>query len=386
MKIPSIRILRREDFRLLHELDLYTSLLWTRSWQGVGEFEFRVPLALGSDVLHEGSIIMLDNDGHRAGIVRSVQIDSGENGIVTTVQGQSLDGLAAQRYTVPSGDPLNGGYDNVPAITSAGESPSPIPAETILKTYVKRHMSYFTDIQRGFLNLHTWDDYGRGMKTVWMSRYEPLDSVLQKIAEYTDIGWEFYIHDILETYIFFDVIPGVDRTAGQTQNSRVIFSMDYENINTLTYSHDVNSYKNLAYAGGVGDGADRAVLAVTNEEAIPTGYDRFETFVDCGQLEMTETETALSLREEGKHKLLDYPKNESLTAAIAPSSSFLYRKDWDLGDLVTIVDKASGVTADRRISQVTERYEADSYGIDVTFGTPPKHIDRAVRSLKNTVR
>lgn len=385
MKTPSIRILNRDTLQLAGEIDLYTSLLFTRSWQGVGEFEFQSPGALDPGLIHEGTIIMLDNDGHRSGIVRSVQIDSSANGITTIVKGQTLSGLATQRCTIPAGDSLNGGYDNVPQITQLGESPAPVSAETILKTYVDRHLSMVAGGKRGILKLISWPDESRGMKTVWMSRYESLDSVLQLVSEYTDIGWEIYVHPTL-LLAFFDVIPGVDRTAGQMENSRVIFSLSYENINSMTYAHDVLNYKNVAYAGGIGDGADRLILQVTNEDQEPECYDRFETFVDCGTLEVAETDTALSLSEEGKHKLLDFTKTESLTATIAPSSSFIYRKHWDLGDLVTIVDQNSGVTTDRRVASIAERYEAGSQGIDVTFGTPPKHLSRAIHSLKNTIR
>lgn len=385
MKIPVIRIINRDDLSLLGEIDQFTSLQFTRNWQSPGEFEFHAPGALDSALVHEGTVLLLDNDGHRCGIVRSVQVDSGDSGVSTTVKGQTLAGLASQRCTVPTGGALNGGYDNVPELTAEGESPSPVPAETILKTYVDRHLAMVTGGDRGIMNLISWEDEGRGAGTVWMSRYEPLDSVLQLVGEYTDMGWEIYIHPILPLLVF-DVIPGVDRTAGQAENSRVIFSLDFENLHSVAYAHDTLNYKNVAYAGGIGEGADRLVLQVTNEEQIPAGFDRFETFVDCGSLEATETDTTLSLLEEGKHKLLDYPKTESLTATIAPSSSFVYRKHWDLGDLVTIVDKNAGVYADRRIASVTERYEADSYSLEVTFGTPPKHLERAIRSLKNTVR
>ena len=41
MNIPSIKILS-PDLQLLNEVDLYTSLQLTRSWQGVGSFELHI--------------------------------------------------------------------------------------------------------------------------------------------------------------------------------------------------------------------------------------------------------------------------------------------------------------------------------------------------------
>lgn len=41
MEIPSIKILS-PSLQLLNEIDLYTSLQLTRSWQGVGSFELHI--------------------------------------------------------------------------------------------------------------------------------------------------------------------------------------------------------------------------------------------------------------------------------------------------------------------------------------------------------
>lgn len=384
MKIPSIRILS-PALDLLGEFDAYTSLQFTRVWQGVGEFEFHLFGPLDMTVLAQGNLMLLDADGSRCGVIRSVQQDDGENGVTVTVKGQTLNGIAAQRTTLPLEGEANGGYDVVPELTQAGQTPEPLPAETILKTYVSRHLVNPLDPKRRIANLVLAPDLGRGTKTVWMSRFEALDEVLRAVSEYTDTGWEIRA-DLDEGRLVFDVLPGVDRTDQQTENSAVLFSLEFESVESLTYLQEVSGFRNLAYAGGAGEGASRTVLKVTNDAEEPEGLARYETFIDCGTLEVVGSDTAMSLEEEGKHKLLDYPLAESLTATTAQGGSFLYRRDWDLGDLVTVVDRSLGVAADMRIAQVTERYEAGSYGVDVTFGEAPKHLGRVIRSLKNTVR
>ena len=384
MKIPSIRILS-PALELLGEFDTYTSLQFTRLWQGVGEFEFHLFGALDRDVLVQGNFILLDTDGTRAGIIRSVEQDDGEGGVTVTVRGQTLNGLASQRTTLPLEGEANGGYDVVPALEAAGQTPDPVPAETILKTYAARHLTNPLDAKRKIPLLALASDQRRGIKTVWMSRYEQLDEVLQAVGEYTDMGWEIRL-DVDEGNLVFDVIPGADRTEQQTENSAVIFSLEFESLESLKYLRDVSGHRNLAYAGGAGEGTDRTVLKVTNDAAEPEGLGRFETFIDCGSLEIVGSETAMSLEEEGKHKLLDYPLTENLTATLPQAGSFQYRQQWDLGDLVTVLDRNLGVAADMRVSQVSEHYESGSYGVDVTFGEAPKHLGRIIRSLKNIVR
>ena len=398
MRIPSIRILslqtnvlsEQTGFRvapgitLTGEIDQYTSLLFTRSWQGVGEWEFHM-MGTNPIALKEGNLIILDSDGRRAGIIRSVNIANGSMGLETTVRGQTLNSIAAQRCTIPLDGAANGGYDTVPALESAEDNPDPVTAETILKTYASRHLINPLDEKRRIPLMSLAPDLQRGASGVWMSRYEQLDSVLQSVSEYLDTGWEIYL-DLDKRQMIFDVLPGVNRSVGQSENSRVIFSIDYESVENLEYLYELGGYRNLAYAGGAGENENRLVLKITNEPAEPIGLARFETFLDCGVLEITETDTALSLTEEGLHKLKEYKKTESLTAAIVQPGSFVYRRQWDLGDLVTVVDRTAGVEQDLRISQVTERYEAQSMGIDVTFGTPPDHLGRMIRKLKTTVK
>ena len=103
-------------------------------------------------------------------------------------------------------------------------------------------------------------------------------------------------------------------------------------------------------------------------------------------MEITESDTAMSLSAEGKHKLLEYPMTESLTATIAPSGSFQYLEDWDLGDKVTVFSRTVGVSLDTRITEITERYEAQEFGLDVCFGVPAPDLGRIIKTFRNTVK
>ena len=373
MRIPNIRVLSPE-LDLLAEVDTYTSLMFKRSWQGVGDFEFHIAGDYPSSLLEEGNFIILDNDGRRAGVIRSCQQEDGGEGLQITVKGQTLNGLASQRVTVPLEGEANGGYDVVPALATPGDTPAPVSAETILKTYAVRHLISPLDAKRAIPNLHVADDIKRGLHTVWLSRFEQLDEVLEAVGTYTDMGWEIRA-DTEARRLIFDAVPGVDRSASQHQNSQAVFSLEFESLQSLT-----------GYAGGVGEGAARTVLKVTNDAAEPIGLERFETFLDCGALELTGSDTAMSLEEEGRHRLQEYSFTESLTAEVPLAGSFLYRIHWNLGDLVTVVDRGIGVAADMRITQVAERYEARDMGLEVTFGAAPAHLGRVIRRLQNTVR
>lgn len=387
MEWPVIKVISPTK-QFLGEIDLYTSLRFKRSWQSVGDFEIHlIPQQYNSDLLAPDNLIMLGNDVHSVGIIRAVSPNIGANGIEVVIQGQHLNGLTSQRIVVPYEGEANGGYFCVPKKETVNSVVNPVPVETILKTFVAKQIPYGSGNgakDPRSMMLTVVPDEERGMKTVWMSRYDPLDETLQSICEYTDTGYEIYLNPSQKfTDVYkFDMLPGVDRSANQSENSRVIMSLEFESVENISYTNDTTSYKNVAYAGGAGEDYNRSVLAVTNEQETPKGYKRRETFVDCGTLEIAETETTLSLSEEGKHKLQEFKKVETLNATVSTTGPFLYRQHYDLGDLVTVYVPEIGVAQDMRISEAEESYEPNGMTLNITFGTAPSHIGRAIRALQ----
>lgn len=386
MEYPSIKIIDK-NMNLLSEIDLYTSLRFRRSWQGVGDFEIQL---VGNDAsLSVGNIIVLGGNGHKAGIIRSVQYAVGANGIITTVTGQTLNGIASQRVVLPkNGD---GGYYSVPTYSTDMQ---PVPAETIIKEYARSclhptqsDIANGSDAKRIIDNLIIAEDLKRGLPTVWQTRYECLSDVLCAISEYCDIGWEIYV-DFAKKCFVFDVCTGVDRSVNQTDNSTVIISREFDGANSITYTFDTGNHKNIAYCGGAGENEDRTIIKVMPDdtETEARGFERCEAFIDCGSLGLTETETEVSLEYEGKHKLQEYSTVENFAGNILPYSSFRYESHWNLGDLVTVTERSIGKTQDLRISEVEEAYEASNKSVSATFGKTPAHLGRIIQTLKSIIR
>lgn len=397
MKYPDIKILSQE-LDMLGVIDYYTSLRHKRSWQGIGDFEFHIP-RFDPELIKIGNIIMLDNK-YKNGIITGFKssFNAGKRDIAVT--GTTLDGLASRRIVLPFEDTdtsnlgtLNGGYFCCPHKTASDTKLEEVPIETVMKTFARRGLLYDDnkdgnedDNKRAFPNLAFIAGGECGKKGMWISRYEQLDAVLQQISEYYDVGWEIFLVLSDVKYLAFRVVPGIDRSCSQSVNTRVIISKEFGSAADITYSVDVSGYKNVAYAGGAGDDADRTVLAVTNEEAMPSGYDRFECFADCGTLEIAETETDMSLEDEGKHKLSDYSKSETLTATLTTTGSFAYGKDYELGDLVTVTDLDIGIEQDMRLTEVEECYEATSIQVRGVLGTSSANIGRTIKSWIPQIR
>ncbi|MGV2787300.1 hypothetical protein GNF98_16670, partial [Clostridium perfringens] len=145
----------------------------------------------------------------------------------------------------------------------------------------------------------------------------------------------------------FDVLPGRNLTAGQKILPPVIFSHDYDNIQSQQYVDSKLQYKNAGYAGGKGEDEDRLIQLVGGGASL----DRREVFLDC-----SSAENAAELIEIGEQKLSEVKPNVPYNGMILNTNSFLYEEDWDLGDIVTLQNQNWNLTMDSRITEVKEIY------------------------------
>ena len=62
------------------------------------------------------------------------------------------------------------------------------------------------------------------------------------------------------------------------------------------------------------------------------------------------------------------------------NSNLIYRKDFDLGDYVTCLNKKWGVIVDVKITEIEEVYEKNGFEVNVVFGNKiPTLIDKLKR-------
>ncbi|EJW17558.1 siphovirus ReqiPepy6 Gp37-like family protein [Paenibacillus alvei] len=356
--MQAIRIIDT-SFNLLGEIDNYESLQFIRRFFGTGEFELHISVGKQyADTLQKGNVIMLVGHAHKSGIITSRQITLGEDGTQTVVaKGTTLEGVLDRRVTVTQD------YDRVRGA-----------AETVIKHYVNQHISNASDPDRKIPYFICAPDQKRGKETPWQSRFEPLHEVVEKIAKFCDIGYYAYV-DIPSRKWVFDVMTGRDLTTGQKVNPPVIFSTQFNNVQSQEFVEADSSYKNVGYAGGKGEEEERLIQVVGNV----SGLERREVFMDC-----SSAEDAVELSEMGAQKLAEYGQIITFDGRVLDTRSFQYEHDWDLGDIVTLRDDEWGVELNSRITEVREIYEQDSK-IEIQFGDEIPTVTKAVKSMQNQI-
>ncbi|MEV2911576.1 siphovirus ReqiPepy6 Gp37-like family protein, partial [Paenibacillus larvae] len=220
----------------------------------------------------------------------------------------------------------------------------------------------------------------------FQTRYKPLAEEVEKLSLMSQMGWEVSL-DIENRWYVFDMLTGRNLTADQDVRPPAIFSTAYDNIESQSYTNSAIGYKNIAVVAGQGEGEDRKIVTVGTS----TGLNRYEMFVDARDVgtkeegkTQTESEVEQMLTDRGREKLAEVKRVESLEAKILTQSNLTYRKDYDLGDVVTVLNRQWGLTMNTRITEVAEVYEASQVRIDVTFGNSiPTLADVIGRKLRS---
>lgn len=347
------------DFELLGIISNYESLIFNRSWHGVGKFELHINTNKRNvDKLQEGNFIVINKKENKIGIIEDIQIDC-NNTTTLIVSGIQLKGITNRRLTVTDN------YDRV----------AQTEAENVFKHYINNHMidSYYNEIatpERNISWLKLSETQNRGLKTVWQSRYEYLDELMEHISKDTGLGWDIVL-DLAQKCAFFDVFEGKDRTINQTKNPPIIFSNQKRNLATSKITDKKSSWKNVGYALGKGELEERPLVLV--KDGVYEGLERREQLLDMSNIEIED------LAEEAKKKLENYKEVKGIEGTIYQIPNMEYEIDWDLGDIVTI--ETEGYTEDKRITEIREIYERDKSDIEVMFGDKTPELDKQLKKI-----
>lgn len=189
---------------------------------------------------------------------------------------------------------------------------------------------------------------------------------------------------------------GVDRTRGNGLNT-VIFSKSLSNIKRASYSYNSESDMNVAYIAGEGEGAERKWYEIQKDsENKRNAWNREELWIDARDIQ-SEGENDTTLTDEEYNKLIEqraYEKfqensvmDEYSATVNEHNQRYVYMRDYDLGDWVTIQDRDLGIEIDAQIVEVTTTLQNNETINDITFeyGKANKTEIKDIRAMSASV-
>ena len=363
---------RGSNREIIGIIDTAKSIIWHSVYFGVGDFEIYAQLTQQNILLLQIGNYVTRSDNDEVGIIEKIDVTYSVNdGYMISASGRFAKSILDRRLIYNLS-----GTTNKPSILRGN-------VEAAIRLLV-----YNNAISCGF-------DSDRNIDILILGEQSRLPAIIvdengntaqkqvsyQNLMLYTDEVLKEYNYSAKITlggsYLNYIVYEGKDRSAENTEgHTPVIFSTDYENLNSSEYAYDEQSARNAALIGGEGEGLERFYSLITGDK---TGLQRRELFVDASSINKTyivnnieytytSEEYKTMLDQAGKKELAALPAQETFTGEINASfGNWIYGRDFFLGDLVTLQDNTINKYSTVRITEVTEVQDENGYSVDVVF-------------------
>lgn len=349
-------------------IDTAKSIIWASEFFGVGSFEiYAVASKKNIQLLQVGKLVTRYNDVN-VGMIEEINVNwDALNGMMITASGHFAKCLLSRRiiYTKAST------YSVAPTILSglvASAAMRLVDENCINSTSTQRNFSLFKNAPLR-PELDAVITGGDGTASKIQVTYDNLltytDELLQKYGYAARVILD-------DTYLAYDVYGGDDKC------DSLIFSREYDNLTSSSYTYNTENLKTTAIVGGQGEGLERFVAIASNDYS---GYNRRELWVDDNQQartvkedeeEHTYTDAEYNeiLTADGALKLSDYVNVENFAGEIdLIASGLTYGVDFNLGDLIRVFDSVINKTAICRIIKVNEVEDENGYNITAEYET-----------------
>ena len=308
---------------------------WTRKYYACGTFELKAIATSDNISLLEIGNYIWKSDDEEAAIIEYSELSMDDAEFIT-VKGRFATSLLSRRI-IWGTEVLSGNISDCVAQLLNNHIISPTDTDRTID-----FISYANDSLTDTVNTQV--------------SYENLMSEITALCETADVGIKTVLNISNGTFT-------VKLYKGSS--SQAVFSREYENLISQTYTQNSSDYASIALVGGEGEGAERTFAATGSG----SGEDRREIFVDAKDLQSKSfTDYTAALVFRGQSKLSGYIFTRSFDAEINTGGNLKYKEDFDLGQTVKIISKKWGVTLSARITEIEETYDGDGQSLTVTFG------------------
>lgn len=339
-----------ENFKRLDVVDTAESIIWANRFRQCGDFEIYIPTSAKMlELLQEDRFVGREDDDMVCIIEKVVITTDEENGDYMTVTGRDLRSILDRRI-VWNQTSLSG---NLHKALRKLITDNIIAPEISERKYDKFRLADSRTYPETVSAQYTGTNL--------------LEAIMELCAAF-NYGFKCFLQDGL---IYIDFYKGVDRSENQEENTRVIFSEYYDNLKTFTYTRDKTNYKSVVVVAGEGEGLARKRVSLTRS-VDTSGLHRREMYIDARDISSNEGEISDSdynnlLAERGGTSMSEAAIVESMSGAVEFSEMYTYGKDYNLGDIVTTVNKY-GLQVDSQVLEVVEVWDENGYECTPTFG------------------
>lgn len=358
-------------------IDMAKSVIWHSVYYGVGDFEIYIQATPETvELLQVGNYVTRYNN-QEVGIIESITLEfSVQDGYMLTATGRFAKSLLDRRIIYKLSETVN-----TPTILRGNVEIA------VRQTVLDNAINCAFDRRR---NIHILglgalkgltpiivDENGQAAEK--QVSYQPLMEYTDDVLKEYGMSANVTLNDSNKK-LLYNVFQGSDRSAGnESGNEPIVFSVDYDNLNSSTYFYDEQMHKNAALVGGEGEGLERFFTLLTASES---GLQLREMFVDASDInrehevegqeepvQYTNAEYRALLNQKGQQTLKERIIQETFNGDVNVDFGIhKLNEDYYLGDIVTVQDNYINKYINVRITEVTEVQDDNGYTVDIVFG------------------
>lgn len=319
-----------------------TSAIWTRRYYKPGEFELYFPATAEALAMITDDCYITRMDRPEVMIVEHVEIITNEDeGDYIRIAGRGGGAILARRIVLNQ-TRLSGRVDAAVRRLVVENAVAPDDTDRALPILMPTPNVLAASIAAQYTGTN-------------------LLEAVQEICKAYGIGFRAVVDNYSVVTPIIELLIGTDRSAGQTVNSPVIFSPEYENLLSSNYVLDTTNYKNVAIVAGEGEGTARKRATYGSA----SGMHRRELFVDARDMstndgEISAADYTAQMIARGAEKIAEHTITESFDGEIDAANTYILDEDYTVGDIVTVINEY-GIQKDVRITAIMECWDTAGY-------------------------
>lgn len=357
-----------DNYELEGVIDTYESFIWTDRFDSYGDFELYTPFNnYILNICRQNYYLAIDESPHNM-IIEDIMVQTdSENGNHLVIKGRSLESILDRRIvwhqttiSASTDHTLLTGITQL--LTDAFIKPKQeVPERKVDNFYIKKpelnflieefeiEKTQFTGDSLDSIVMDICDSFEIGYRILFGYQIKKLYNEIE-VWDATNNNWAVK-SNIDDFDMFFELYLGYDRSYDQPEGSDlpyVVFSPNFDNIINTNYLDSISGMKNVTLVLGEGDGTTRKRLIVGKE----SGLQRRELYTDARDLQKRDygSQYTLALKQRGIENLYDNSRMTSYEGEVEPLLSFVYGRDFFMGDTVQISNEY-GISGKARIME-----------------------------------
>lgn len=344
-----VPVIMNTSFERLGMIDDYSSFIWTERYYKPGDFELCVSICSENISMLQRDYYVCRDDSEDVGIIEDIKLSSNADGEQQMiVSGRFLASIVGRRIVAQQTQ-----FDNkaVPAIIQG------LLNDAIISPSIAA---------RKIPNFTFQDDSGyTGTLSVQYTGKNVLE-IIEDLCETYALGFKVALES--ESFVFH-LYSGIDRSYGQNENTFVVFSNDYDNLESGEYEEGYSDTVTDVLVAGEGEGLDRKMAWASKQTN--SGLARYEAFKDARNAstnngKISDSVYLQQLVSDGLESITSFTKAFSGSVYF---NNYTYGQDIKMGDVCTIMNKRWGIGMNTRLIEMIESTsESGEHTMTPTFG------------------